>query len=95
MNSNGETPSGVATATKACNGEASAATAATTLKKPPPPPSMSADSTMNLSLMDPPRWGWAAVGGIVDLLPPHEVRFSFYCFLTLRKSLFPSLGTNF
>jgi hypothetical protein len=30
------------------------------------------DSLANLSLLDPPRWGWSALGGITDLLPPHE-----------------------
>lgn len=33
-----------------------------------------ADSLMNLSLLDPPRWGWPAVGAVTDLLVPHEVR---------------------
>jgi hypothetical protein len=31
-------------------------------------------TSMNLSLLDPPRWGWAAVGGVADLLTPQEVR---------------------
>jgi hypothetical protein len=41
----------------------------------PLPPSYDVDtqSMMNLSLLDPPRWGWTALGGICDLLPPHEV----------------------
>jgi hypothetical protein len=32
-----------------------------------------AESLMNLTLADPPRWGWTPVGGITDLLSPHEV----------------------
>jgi hypothetical protein len=32
------------------------------------------ESSMNLSLLDSNRWGWSAVGGIADLLTPHEVR---------------------
>ena len=31
-----------------------------------------AESLMNLSLLDPSRFGWTAVGGIADLLTPHE-----------------------
>ncbi len=30
------------------------------------------DSLTNLTILDPPRWGWSAAGGIVDLCPPHE-----------------------
>jgi len=30
------------------------------------------DSLANLSILDPPRWGWSAAGGITDLTPPHE-----------------------
>jgi hypothetical protein len=37
-------------------------------------PTECAQTSMNLSLLDPPRWGWAAVGGVVDLLTPQEVR---------------------
>jgi hypothetical protein len=33
-----------------------------------------AEATLNMILFDPPRWGWTAVGGVVDLLSPHEVR---------------------
>ncbi|CAJ1954578.1 unnamed protein product [Cylindrotheca closterium] len=29
-------------------------------------------SSLNRLLYDPPRWGWSAVGGIADLLTPHE-----------------------
>lgn len=83
--------------TKDCNGEVLAA-ASTTKKKPPPPsavpepsPFMSADNTMNLALMDPPRWGWTAAGGIVDLLPPHEVRYKDLLWLFCAKIIsFPS-----
>ena len=32
------------------------------------------ESMMNLSLLDPPRWGWTAIGGVADVLTPHEVR---------------------
>ncbi|CAB9499372.1 Nucleosome-remodeling factor subunit NURF301 [Seminavis robusta] len=31
-----------------------------------------AESMMNMMLLDPPRWGWTAMGGVADLLPPHE-----------------------
>jgi len=30
------------------------------------------DSLANLSILDPPRWGWSAIGGITDLTSPHE-----------------------
>ena len=30
------------------------------------------DSLTNLAILDPPRWGWSAAGGIVDLCPPQE-----------------------
>ena len=33
------------------------------------------ETRMNLSLLDPPRWGWTAVGGVADVLTPHEVRY--------------------
>jgi hypothetical protein len=33
-----------------------------------------AESMINLTLLDPARWGWTAAGGVADLLPPHEVR---------------------
>ena len=32
-----------------------------------------AESVVNLALLDPPRWGWTALGGISDILLPHEV----------------------
>lgn len=35
-----------------------------------------AEATMNMPLFDPPRWGWTAIGGVADVLPPHEVRLS-------------------
>ena len=41
-----------------------------------------AEIVMNMTLYDPPRWGWTAVGGISDVLSPHEVRY-----LILRRSL--------
>jgi hypothetical protein len=34
---------------------------------------VTAESMMNLSLLDPPKYGWSAAGGIVDVLPPVEV----------------------
>ena len=33
-----------------------------------------AEIIMNRALYDPPRWGWTALGGIADVLSPHEVR---------------------
>lgn len=27
-----------------------------------------------MALLDPPRWGWPALGAVTDLLTPHEVR---------------------
>jgi len=48
------------------------------LPPPPPPPPSSpqdydyAERAMNMTLFDPPRWGWTAVGGVADLLSPHE-----------------------
>ncbi|KAG7353450.1 bromodomain containing protein [Nitzschia inconspicua] len=46
----------------------------TILPKPlPPSPSEGyAETVMNMPLIDPPRWGWTAVGGVADVLPPHE-----------------------
>ena len=41
----------------------------------PPQPEQYAEAVMNMTLFDPPRWGWTAVGGISDLLSPHEVSF--------------------
>jgi hypothetical protein len=32
------------------------------------------ESMINLTLLDPARWGWTAAGAVADLLPPHEVR---------------------
>ena len=49
---------------------------ATKTKEPFPLPvdaEQEATSVMNLMLMDPPRWGWAAIGSVSDLLTPHEV----------------------
>lgn len=31
------------------------------------------ESEVNLSLLDPAKWGWTAAGGVGDLLTPHEV----------------------
>lgn len=48
------------------------------LKPPPPvknpPVERQEESQVNLSLLDRPRWGWTAAGGVSDVLPPHEVR---------------------
>jgi hypothetical protein len=33
-------------------------------------------SLLNLTLLDPPRWGWSAAGGIVDVATPHDVRIN-------------------
>ena len=43
-------------------------------QKPQQEYELSAETVMNLTLMDPPRWGWTAVGGVADLLTPQEVR---------------------
>ena len=32
-----------------------------------------AEIVMNMALYDPPRWGWTALGGMADVLTPHEV----------------------
>lgn len=32
-----------------------------------------AEIAINLTLLDPPRFGWTAAGGVADLLHPHEV----------------------
>ena len=37
---------------------------------------LNAETMINLSLLDPPHFGWTAGGGIADLLPPVEVRLS-------------------
>lgn len=38
-----------------------------------------AEIVMNKALYDPPRWGWTALGGMADVLTPHEVScFSFF-----------------
>jgi hypothetical protein len=55
-------------------------TAQRTLPRPPCPsqPTQYAEAMMNMSLFDPPRWGWTAIGGITDVLPPQEVNWSFF-----------------
>lgn len=45
-----------------------------------------AESIMNLTLLDPPKWGWTAAGGVADLLPPHEVRIS--CIIQRRVEFY-------
>ena len=50
--------------------------AQTKMGDPPAHPGY-AESWMNLTLTDPPKWGWTAVGGIADVLSPHEVRGFF------------------
>jgi hypothetical protein len=32
------------------------------------------ENSINLSLLDPPRFGWTVAGGVGDVLPPHQVR---------------------
>lgn len=51
----------------------------------PPPSERYVESEINLSLLDPPRWGWTAGGGIVDVLTPHEVSSSALCYLTVMN----------
>jgi len=41
-------------------------------KHKPNAPEICSESLMNLTLIDPPRWGWTALGGVADLLTPHE-----------------------
>lgn len=31
------------------------------------------ENSINAALLDPPRFGWTAAGGVADLLPPHAV----------------------
>lgn len=67
-------------------GEVRGQVAQAIMQNPPqerPPPSISrdedgeyAEAVLNLTLFDPPRYGWTALGGVADLLPPHEVRNS-------------------
>jgi hypothetical protein len=37
------------------------------------------ENCINLSLLDPARFGWTAGGGIADLSTPHEVRVQCCC----------------
>lgn len=50
------------------------------------------ESMMNLALLDPPRWGWPALGPVVDLLTPHEVSLLKFpgteCRRILRNQLY-------
>jgi hypothetical protein len=39
------------------------------------------ENSINSTLLDPPRFGWTAAGGVADLLPPHEVRLFQLLFL--------------
>ena len=32
------------------------------------------ESLCNLALLDSSKWGWTALGGVCDILPPHQVR---------------------
>ena len=50
-----------------------------------------AERAMNMTLFDPPRWGWAAVGGVADLLTPHEVRLLMLYMVITRNYYFISL----
>ncbi|KAL3943256.1 MAG: hypothetical protein SGBAC_002665 [Bacillariaceae sp.] len=43
-----------------------------TKQQPSSPSPVCTQSGLNRLLYDPPRWGWSAVGGITDLLTPHE-----------------------
>lgn len=47
--------------------------------------SSSMENLINLALLDPPRFGWTAAGGVADLLPPHEVRLSLL--VALRETI--------
>ena len=38
----------------------------------------SAEAMLNLALLDPPKWGWSAFGGITNVCTPHEVRTYVY-----------------
>ena len=42
-----------------------------------------AETVMNMTLYDPSRWGWTALGGIADVLSPHEVRDILRCIYIL------------
>ena len=46
------------------------------------------ESMMNLALLDPPRWGWPALGPVTDLLSPHEVCLVLACVESYVHSLF-------
>jgi len=35
---------------------------------------LNTDALCCLPIIDPPKWGWSALGGVVDLLTPQEVR---------------------
>lgn len=32
------------------------------------------ENSINQSLLDPSKFGWAALGGVGEMLPPHQVR---------------------
>ena len=55
-----------------------------------PIPDVRTENMVNLTLLDPPRWGWTAAGGVADLLSPHEVRFPFFLFLLVSFILVKS-----
>ena len=43
------------------------------------------ENCINVSLLDPTRYGWMAMGGVADLSTPHEVRGCFYFVLHCRQ----------
>ena len=61
------------------NGDVAAAPTTPAATVEPPSAATTTTTTLavnkiNWALLDPPRFGWAALGGIVDMLTPHEVR---------------------
>jgi hypothetical protein len=38
------------------------------------------DALLNLTILDPAKYGWSVLGGIRNVCPPHEVR----CYCTLN-----------
>ena len=53
-----------------------------------------AESALNLTLVDPDRYGWTAAGGIADLATPHQVRLrrvALRCCVALGCSVLPVL----
>ena len=46
----------------------------TAIDDAPPDPRWDPASLLRLCAIDPARYGWTALGGVADLLTPHEVR---------------------